>query len=188
MAVDGNLKTRFEASALPMMRRVYAAALYLTEDRADAEDLLQETYLRAYRFFDQFVAGTNVKAWLLAILRNVLRNQFRHRAAEQRCLGCDPLADTYARIVASLDACSSAGDVLVERLVDGPVGRALVNLPRDFRAVVLLVHVYELSYAEAAKTLGCPLGTIRSRLARARRLLQVALHDYAREQGLVGAS
>ena len=73
MAVDGNLKTRFEASALPLMRRVYAAALYLTENRADAEDLLQETYLRAYRFFDRFVAGTNLRAWLLTILRNVLR-------------------------------------------------------------------------------------------------------------------
>ena len=188
MAVDRNLKTRFEASALPLMRRVYAAALYLTDDRADADDLFQETYLRAYRFFDHFVAGTNVKAWLLTILRNVLRNQYRHRAAEERCVGRAPLAETYERIAASLDACSNAGDALLERLVDGPIGRALVNLPRDFRAVVLLVHVYELSYAEAAAMLGCPLGTIRSRLVRARRLLQISLHDYAREHGLVGTS
>jgi RNA polymerase sigma-70 factor (ECF subfamily) len=188
MAVDGNLKTRFETSALPLMRRVYAAALYLTEDRADAEDLLQETYLRAYRFFDQFATGTNVKAWLLTILRNVLRNQFRHRAAEQRSFGFEPLAETYERIAASLDVCSNAGDALLERLVDSPVGRALVNLPRDFRSAVLLVHVYELSYAEAAAALGCPLGTIRSRLARGRRLLQVSLHDYAREHGLIEAS
>ncbi|MBI3769469.1 MAG: sigma-70 family RNA polymerase sigma factor [Deltaproteobacteria bacterium] len=185
MAVDGDLKARFEASALPLMHHVYTAAFYLTRNRSEAEDLLQETYLRAYRFFHRFTPGTNVKAWLLTILYNVLRNRYRHRLAEQRRFDFAPVAQAYERIAASRDSGGGFGDAVFRLLVDGEIERALVNLPHDFRAVVLLVDVHELSYAEAAAALGCPVGTIRSRLSRARRLLQVALHDYAREHGLL---
>ncbi len=185
MEADGDLKARFETTALPLMHHVYTAAYYLTHDRAEAEDILQETYLRAYRFFHRFTAGTNVKAWLLTILYNVLRNRYRHRLAEQRQMDFTPVAQAYERIAASFGAGDLESDAFFHRLVDGEIERALVNLPHDFRAVVLLVDVHELSYAEAAAALGCPLGTVRSRLSRARRLLQVALHDYAREHGLI---
>jgi RNA polymerase sigma-70 factor (ECF subfamily) len=184
MAVDGDLKARFEASALPLMHHVYTAAFYLTHNRSEAEDLLQETYLRAYRFFHRFTPGTNVKAWLLTILYNVLRNRYRHRLAEQRRFDFAPVAQAYERIAAARASGGGFGDAFFRRLIDDEIDRALVNLPHDFRAVVLLVDVHELSYAEAAAALGCPVGTIRSRLSRARRLLQVALHDYARERGL----
>jgi RNA polymerase sigma-70 factor (ECF subfamily) len=185
MAANGDLKAEFESSALPLMHHVYTAAYYLTHDRSEAEDLLQETYLRAYRFFHRFTVGTNVKAWLLTILYNVLRNRYRHRLAEERRFDFAPVAQAYERIAASFEGGSGVEDAFFHRLVDGEIERALVNLPHEFRAVVVLVDVHELSYAEAAATLGCPLGTIRSRLSRARRLLQVALHDYARERGLV---
>jgi RNA polymerase sigma-70 factor (ECF subfamily) len=182
MAADGNLKSRFEASALPLMHHVYTAALYLARDRSDAEDLLQETYLRAYRFFHRFREGTNLKAWLLTILYNVLRNRYRHRAAEQRRIDFAAVDAAYERIAASNIA---REDPFFLQLVDGEIERALESLPHDFRAVVLLVDVHELSYAEAAVALGCPVGTVRSRLSRARRLLQVALHEYARQRGIV---
>ncbi len=183
MAGDRNLKSRFEASALPLMHHVYTAALYLTRDRTEAEDLLQETYLRAYRFFHRFREGTNLKAWLLTILYNVLRNRHRHRVAEQRRIDFAAVAEAYERIAASMDG--GREDVFLRQPVDGEIERALESLPHEFRAVVLLVDVHELSYAEAATALGCPIGTVRSRLSRARRLLQVALHEYARQRGIV---
>lgn len=183
MAADGDLKGRFEAGALPLMHHVYTAALYLTHDRSEAEDLLQETYLRAYRFFHRFNDGTNLKAWLLTILYNVLRNRYRHRLVEQRTVDFAPIAEAYERIAAGV---AETGDnAFFAQLVDGEIERALGNLPHDYRAVVLLVDVHELSYVEAAAALGCPVGTVRSRLSRARRLLQVSLHEYARQRGIV---
>jgi RNA polymerase sigma-70 factor (ECF subfamily) len=175
------LKARFEATALPLMHHVYTAALYLAHDRAEAEDLLQETYLRAFRFFHRFAAGTNVKAWLLTILYNVFRNRYRHRVHEERHVDSAPVAEAYERLVAADRAGPFASPL--HGLVDGDIERALANLPYDFRAVVLLVDVHELTYGEAAAALECPIGTIRSRLSRARRLLQVALHEYARGRG-----
>ena len=184
MAGAGNLKSRFEASALPLMHHVYTAALYLAHDRAEAEDLLQETYLRAYRFFHRFREGTNLKAWRLTILYNVLRNLHRHRIAEQRRIDFAAVSEAYERIASSREA-GRREDAFFRQLVDGEIERALESLPHEFRAVVLLVDVHELSYAEAATALGCPIGTVRSRLSRARRLLQVALHEYARQRRIV---
>jgi RNA polymerase sigma-70 factor (ECF subfamily) len=185
MAVDGDLKARFEGTALPLMHHVYTAAYYLTRNRAEAEDLLQETYLRAFRFFHRFAVGTNVKAWLLTILYNVLRNRYRHRMTEQRSVDFAPVAEAYERITAAFAAGGGFEDAFFHQFVDGEIERALLNLPHEYRAVVLLVDVHELSYLEAAAALGCPVGTVRSRLSRARRLLQVSLHDYARARGLV---
>src|SRR5262245_55768060 len=138
MAADGNLKSRFEASALPLMHHVYTAALYLAHDPSDAEDLLQETYLRAYRFFHRFREGTNLKAWLLTILYNVLRNRYRHRVAEQRHIDFASVAEAYGRITAAMDE-SGRDNAFFRQLVDGEIERALGGLPHEFRAVVLLV-------------------------------------------------
>jgi RNA polymerase sigma-70 factor, ECF subfamily len=171
---------------LPLMHHVYTAALYLTHDPAEAEDLLQETYLRAFRFFHRFTSGTNVKAWLLTILYNVFRNRYRHRIQEQRHVDFAPVAEAYERIAAADSPDTSDGNFF-ERLSDGAVERALLNLPHDFRAVVLLVDVHELTYGEAAVALECPIGTVRSRLSRARRLLQVALREYAPGRGRLGS-
>ncbi len=115
MAADGDLKAQFESTALPLMHHVYTAAYYLTHDRSEAEDLLQDTYLRAYRFFHRFTAGTNVKAWLLTILSNVLRNRYRHRLAEQRRFDFSPIAQAYERIAASFGGDSGADAFFHER-------------------------------------------------------------------------
>ena len=190
VALGAELKARFEASALPLMHHVYTAALYLTRNPSDAEDLLQETYLRAYRFFDRFEPGTNLKAWLLTILYNVLRNRYREQVRERRHVDFGIVAEAYERLAAALPDDDVGGDpaeLFLHRLADGEIETALRNLPHEFRAAVVLVDVQELSYHEAARTLGCPIGTVRSRLSRARRLLQVALHDVARRRGLVRA-
>ena len=184
---DAELKARFETCALPLMHHVYTAALYLTRNPADAEDLLQETYLRAFRFFSRFEPGTNLKAWLLTILYNLLRNRYRDRVREERRVDFEIVADAYEHLASKMPDHDGAdpAELYFHRLLDGEIDRALCNLPHDFRAAVVLVDVQELSYGDAARALGCPIGTVRSRLSRARRLLQVSLHDLARRRGLV---
>ena len=185
--VDGELRARFEASAVPLMHHVYTAALYLTRDPSEAEDLLQETYLRAFRFFHRFEAGTNVKAWLLTILYNVLRNRYRDRVRERERLDAGVVVEAYERLEAAWPdgGRGDPAEVFLHRLPDSEIETALRNLQHEFRAAVVLVDVQELSYGEAARALGCPVGTVRSRLSRGRRLLQVALHDFARQRGLI---
>ncbi len=178
-------RMQFEAVALPFLKALYNAALRLTGGiAADASDLVQETYLRAYRTFENFVPGTNCKAWLFTILYSVFVN---HRKREGRAafpLPTDELEQRYH------EAAAATGDLVVDTappLPDerwGPeVDRALRVLPEALQAVVLLVDVEQLSYEEAAVALGWPIGTLRSRLFRARKQLFAALQAYAREVG-----
>jgi RNA polymerase sigma-70 factor (ECF subfamily) len=168
------------------MHRVYTAALYLTRNQSEAEDLLQDTYLRAFRFFATFKPGTNLRAWLLTILYNLVRNRYRARGRHEGRIAPGADGDVREQLRALADGAGSDPAALaLDGLVDGEIEIALRNLPYDFRAVVVLVDLQELSYGEAAWALGCPIGTVRSRLARARRLLQVTLHDLARGRGLV---
>jgi len=164
------------------MDQVYSASLYLTRNKEEAEDLLQETFLRAYRFWHQFTPGTNCKAWLMTILHNNFKNRFRDRYREQQTVEFDetvhdpPATDADA-------ARRSPEELVMSQLLDGDVQQALRDLPLDFREVVLLVDVQELTYEEAAAALACPIGTVRSRLSRGRRQLQAALEDYAKAKG-----
>lgn len=174
----------FERVALPLMDQVFTTALYLTRDRAEAEDLVQETYLRAHRFWSRFEPGTNCRAWLLTIAHNLFRNRYREKQKSARDVEFD---DT----VLDADALSGDGgsgdpaEVILSQALDAEVDEALKALPADYREAILLVDLQELSYEEAAAAMDCPIGTVRSRLSRGRRLLQRALLDYARERRLV---
>lgn len=183
-------RARFEATALPFLPRVYNVAARLARRPEDASDLAQETYLRAFRTFDNFRTGTDCRAWLLTILYSVFINRYRKgkRGGEPV-----PLADVEDGRVPLPGADPRAVEAGVVRAMDltrpsEAVVAALRELPEEFRATVLLVDVEEMSYDEAASVLRCPVGTLRSRLHRARRLLFGALHDHARAAGYAKAS
>ena len=177
----------FEAVALPFMDALYGKALHLTHSPADAGDLVQETYLRAYRAFASFTPGTNCKAWLFTILYSIFINQYRKDQRAPDMVSMDELEDHFHRTLAGEnwenDFNSLAGSELHWQ---GPeVNAALDKLPEQFRSAVLLVDVEGLSYEEAAGVLDCPVGTLRSRLSRARKILFLELRDYARKTGFI---
>ena len=173
----------FAAWALPHMDQVHSTCLYLTRRKEEAEDLLQETYLRAYRFWHQFTPGTNCRAWLMTILHNTFKNRYRERYRDMQTIEFDEsmceldggLHDTLGR--------TNPEEIVFSRLLDGQVEAALKALPVEFLEVILLVDIQELTYEETAAVVGRPVGTIRSRLSRGRRLLQAALTGYARQRG-----
>lgn len=171
----------FAQWALPHMDQVYTASLYLTRNREEAEDLLQETYLRAYRFWHQFTPGTNCKAWLMTILHNSFKNRHRDRYRDRQTVEFNE--DAYDDNPAAEVAPSDPETLVLSHMLDEEVERALKALPIEFLEVIVLVDIQELSYEEAAAAIGCPIGTIRSRLSRGRRLLQAALQEYAKERG-----
>ena len=178
-------RQQFESLALPFMQALYNTALRLTADVDDAADVLQETYLRAYRTFDNFRPGTNCKAWLFTILHSVVINR---RMKARREVGPLPVEELEERFRLFIEAAGGAdgasqGVEAWGKWWPDEVEAALRALPEVFRSAVLLVDVQELSYEEAAAALGCPVGTVRSRLFRGRRLLFAALEDYARRAG-----
>jgi RNA polymerase sigma-70 factor, ECF subfamily len=176
-------RAQFETIAVPLMSALYNVALRLVWSPDDAADVLQETYLRAYRTFDNFRPGTNARAWLFTILYSVVINRQKKVQREAGFISVDELEERFSRyldasIQPSLRADPSAADI------DSPeVDSALQMLPDVFRVAVLLVDVQEFTYEEAAAIVGCPVGTLRSRLFRGRRLLFAALQDYARQAG-----
>lgn len=173
-------RQRFEAEATPFMKAVYNTALRLTRREEDASDLLQETYLRAYRTFDGFTPGTNCKAWLFTILYSIFVNRYRKERREPAIVSIDDVEEKFHRMLRADIQAAPAGQKL---WTDTEVEAALGELPESFRSAVLLVDVEEFSYEEAAAVLGCPVGTLRSRLFRARKLLAVSLREYARRAG-----
>ena len=174
-------RRRFEDEAVVHLGSVYNAAWRLTRQDDDARDLSQETMLRAYRTFDGFTRGTNARAWLLTILYSTFVNRYHHRRRRPEEVAID-----------ALDAGSAGELVAVEvplnpfggRWADSEIADAMAELPDAFREAVLLVDVEELTYEEAAAAQGCAVGTVRSRLHRARRLLALSLRDYAERHGL----
>jgi len=181
---EAELRVEFNRVALPHLDAVFGAAVYLTGERDRASDLVQETFLRAFRFFHQFEPGTNCRAWLLTILQNTFRNRYR---AEQRNRGSididNPPVEAEATRASEVDNNPEA--LVLASLLDHEVGAALARLPEVFRSVVVLIDLEELTYDEAAKVLDCPIGTVRSRLSRARTLLERELRAYARTRGLL---
>lgn len=179
---------QFRDEALRWLPDVTRYALSLTRDDADAEDLVQETYLRAYAAWDQYEPGTECRGWLFTICRNAF---LRGRSREQRHIVCD---DPELEALAAAAVHSSAvqggyGELFTAVDLSDAVDRAIAALPDEFRDVVILVDVQDQTYAVAAEVLGVPVGTVRSRLFRGRRLLQEALLTHARDAGLVeGAS
>jgi RNA polymerase sigma-70 factor, ECF subfamily len=176
-------RVRFEATALPLMPALHSAALRLTRDPQLAADLVQDTCLRAYRAFDQFTPGTNCRAWLFTILYSVFNTGFRKTQRELTGMQMAEFEVDYENWLGGSDALPAPVQDAAVDPMDPQVQRALDALPEAFRSAVMLVDIGELSYEEAATAMGCAVGTVRSRLSRARRVLFAALLPYARETG-----
>ena len=184
---EAALRERFERDVLPLLPSLYGAALRMTRNPADAEDLVQETYLRAFRGFAGFKEGTNLKAWLYRILTNSFINTYRKKQREPQTVeGPDDLEEWY--LFDRLGARSvegSAEQEVLDRIPDQAVKAALESLPDNFRVPVLLADVEGFSYKEIAEIMDTPIGTVMSRLHRGRKALEKALWDTAKERGLV---
>ncbi len=180
------LTSRFERDALPLLNGLYSAAYRLTRNAADAEDLVQETFLRAYRGFAQFKEGTNLKAWLYRILTNTFINSYRKKQREPQTISDDEVEDWYLYSKMTGEGMEpSAETSVIESLPDEEVQEALSSLPEQFRIAVLLADVEGFSYKEIADITDVPIGTVMSRLHRGRKALEKRLWDVVRERGLV---
>jgi RNA polymerase sigma-70 factor (ECF subfamily) len=184
---EAALRARFERDVLPMLSSLYGAALRMTRNPADAEDLVQETYLRAYRGFAGFQEGTNLKAWLYRILTNSYNNTYRKRQREPQIVdGPDDIDEWYLfDRLGARNVEGSAEEEVLERIPDEDVKRALESLPENFRMPVMLADVEGFSYKENAEIMDTPIGTVMSRLHRGRKALEKALWETARQRGLV---
>jgi RNA polymerase sigma-70 factor (ECF subfamily) len=175
----------FEREMNPHLDALYRNALRLTGNANDAEDLLQDTYLRAYRFFHQYQPGTNAKAWLFRIMNTVFLNEYRKKSRQGETVSYDGLEDFYLYNRLSEDLASgehpeveNPQKVVMDKLDQEVIERAIQALPIEFRETVALATLEEMSYQEIADALEIPVGTVRSRLSRGRKLLQKALWDY----------
>jgi RNA polymerase sigma-70 factor (ECF subfamily) len=180
-------RATFAADAMQYAPQLYSGALRMTRNSSDAEDLVQETYLRAYRSFATFEEGTNLRAWLFRILTNTFINTYRAKQRRPQETELNDVEDLYLyRRVGSLEAASrSAEDTMFELFTDDEVKAALEALPESFRLPVLLADVEQFSYKEISEMLDIPMGTVMSRLHRGRKAMQKQLYEFASERGLI---
>ncbi len=173
-------KREFETKALSYLDSLYNMAFRLVRDRTEAEDLVQETYLKAYRFFHRFQPNTNLKAWLFKILMNTFINRYHQQQRDREVIeNWD-----WDRFITEERFDASEREIL-DKVISKVVVEALEKIPVDFRTVVILADLEDFSYREIAEIVGCPIGTVMSRLYRGRRLLRKFLRDYAIEQGII---
>jgi len=175
----------FEEVAMPFVDSLYNTAYRMTRNAEDAEDLVQETYLKAYRYYDKFEEGTNFKAWLFKIMKNTFINNYRRRQQAPPQSDFADIEESFESLVASeaTEQIKSPEEEFLENVLDEDVQRALDALPTDYRMVVLLADLEGFSYKEIAEILEIPVGTVMSRLYRGRRLMESTMLTYAREHG-----
>jgi RNA polymerase sigma-70 factor, ECF subfamily len=185
-------RARFTEMTMEHMPSLYSAALRMTRNRSDAEDLVQETFLKAYRAFDSFQDGTNLKAWLYRILTNTFINSYRSAKRRPELSDVEDVEDLYLyhRLgdLQSSGTGRSAEDEMFDRFTDIEVKEALESLPEAFRIAVILADVEGFSYKEIAEITDVPIGTVMSRIHRGRKALQKALMEFAVAHGLVGST
>lgn len=181
-----HLRADFEREAMVHLDTLYGAALRLTRSPSDAEDLVQDSLVKAFRFYERFEAGTNMKAWLLKILRNTFINRYRRTVRERNVFEGAIAQPVGAGVMsrAAMRGLTRPVESAQRRLLAEEIQRALDELPEEHRMIVLLADVEELSYREIADIAGCPIGTVMSRLHRARKALQTRLVDQAVALGI----
>ena len=175
--------TEFEQVMVPYMDQIFNYAYYLSGDRDEAGDLLQETYLKAYRFFDKFEQGTNAKAWLYRIMRNTYINEYRRVKRIPEQVQYDEQISAYQMTPAAGRDSNDLRVLIDRKTLDDDVAGAIAALPEKFRSVVVLRDIEDLPYEEIAEALEIPVGTVRSRLHRARAILFERLKSYAEDRG-----
>ncbi len=181
-------KQRFQADVPPLLDSLYGGALRMTRNPADAEDLVQETMLRAYRSFDRFEAGTNLKAWLFRIMTNAYINIYRKKQREPQKVSTDEIEDfdLYQELKNhDIQFTETPESLVLDELVDTDILQAIEDLPDQFRLAVVLSDMEGFSYAEMAEIMDVPMGTVMSRLHRGRKSLQKRLWDIAKDRGIV---
>jgi RNA polymerase sigma-70 factor (ECF subfamily) len=175
----------FEKEAIPHMDSVYNFALRMTGDVDDADDLVQETFLKAFRFFDKFEKGTNCKAWLFRILKNSFINDYRKQTKEPDKVDYEDIQNFYETIKSDEIGFNHYEHDAFTNLLDDEISKAIKELPEDFRTVIILSDIEGFTYEEIADFVDVPVGTVRSRLHRARKMLYSQLYDYAKEKGFL---
>jgi RNA polymerase sigma-70 factor, ECF subfamily len=191
LKIDGDTNSvrhrRFEKEMMPFMDQLLNYATYLSGDREQANDLLQDTYMKAYRFFDKFETGTNAKAWLYRIMKNTYINEYRRTHRQPEIVEYDEQTSAYQMSPRGGREENDLRNMLDTQMFDDDIAGALSGLPEKFKSVIVLRDLEEMPYEEIAEVLEIPIGTVRSRLHRARALLFDKLKNYAREKGyLVG--
>ena len=177
----------FEREAMPFMSALYNFALRMTSNSDDAHDLVQETYLKAFRFFDKFEKGTNCKAWLFRIMKNTYINDYRKESKEPEKVNFTDIQDYYSTLQGAESTTDDLQAQIFNNLLDDEITNALQKLPEDFRTVVILCDIENFTYEEIAEFIEAPIGTVRSRLHRGRKILQQKLYSYAREKGYLSS-
>lgn len=172
----------FEQQAIPHTDGLHRFGMRLTGNRADADDLVQETYLKAYRFWDKYDQGTNIRAWLFRILKNSFITLYRKESKTPDMVDYSDMMRPTSAEYDSVDA-NGLQEQVFDNLLDDDVTSAVSGLPEDFRTVVILCDIEGLTYGEISRFVDCPLGTVRSRLHRGRRLLHLKLSEYAKDRG-----
>ena len=182
---QNKLYKAFEQEALPHMDALYNFALRMTGDGDDANDLVQDTFLKAFRFFDKFEKGTNCKAWLFRIMKNTFINSYRKKTKEPDKVDYEDVEKFYETVKPSSTDSAHLEKEIYDNLLDDEITSAIASLPDDFKTVIILSDIEGFTYDEIADFVDCPVGTVRSRLHRARKMLFAKLYKYANEKGYV---
>jgi RNA polymerase sigma-70 factor (ECF subfamily) len=175
----------FETEAFPHKNILFNFALRTTGDKDDAHDLLQETFMKAFRFWDKYEKGTNIRAWLFRIMKNSYINRYRKETREPGMVDYDDVENFYDSIRDDSTDSNDLQKKMYNNMLSDEVTEALQSLPEDFRTVVILCDIEGLMYDEISEFLNCPIGTVRSRLHRGRKMLEEKLYDYAKDRGII---